>query len=671
MNWLVVIFSLLAYECLAITDLERRLSTAEDVIMNRHNQILLFPSRIYKDTAVNGSTSHSHYLRLQGVIFQLKGTLNEENKFEMADYMRKSLVTKMFMKLRKKNRNDDDEAASIDDHAATNRIFRFMARLINSSNQQTIRLSVSQSRNYSDQIVFGNHRDLGHIDVLVNVNGRGFFTTNVPVRFIESASNAEFRKLYRGGVLLVKKDNIVSPAHIGNSNLVWAKASVHYSNTNSNRRAIDECPMVLMDRNVFNNDPIMPTFENQIQIISDIDDTVKNSGVNTNILNIVQKAIFQNYEVVPGMPELYKHIAKSLYHDHHIRTSFHFLSAVPWPLLPSYIIEFVLKHDFPWATFTSRTSLPMRSKKVHGLDNRENAMFSFQSGSNPREIGGIIQSVKSKFFAWIYKTKAICSQVWHSVCRRTLSRQQAVDISNDENESSETRSDTEAQDSPDASKEDDNKALQTAVKFNNSFKRRTVFQRLNFWSKSAQDDVRKRETSNACVYKVSQLRQMLDTSGWTKLLLFGDSTEADPEAYFSIADQFGVTSHSSSETPQTGGSETVADSGTKVQCIFIRYLPPSTADSRKVDADFRRFLRRINFRYHSIPDWKRHVRIFSDGYELFNIDLANGECHSNDSISVWDEANMYSDVAITPGSSPKASSANLNVFDDPFNNYDF
>ncbi|KAJ1984478.1 hypothetical protein H4R34_000625 [Dimargaris verticillata] len=76
-----------------------------------------------------------------------------------------------------------------------------------------------------------------------------------------------------------------------------------------------------------------------VSVISDIDDTIKISHVSRGKRALVEKALFQSCEAVPGMAELYRQWWQQGAH-------FHYVSNSPWQMLPT-LRTFFNDHHFP------------------------------------------------------------------------------------------------------------------------------------------------------------------------------------------------------------------------------------------------------------------------------------------------------------------------------------
>jgi phosphatidate phosphatase APP1 len=78
---------------------------------------------------------------------------------------------------------------------------------------------------------------------------------------------------------------------------------------------------------------------NGFSIISDIDDTIKESDVHLGKRAAIKAAFFADTPPVPGMADLYN-VFRSKF------AGIHYVSASPYQLLPT-IHRFLEKHDFP------------------------------------------------------------------------------------------------------------------------------------------------------------------------------------------------------------------------------------------------------------------------------------------------------------------------------------
>ena len=81
-----------------------------------------------------------------------------------------------------------------------------------------------------------------------------------------------------------------------------------------------------------------------LSVISDIDDTIKISGV-IDKRALIEHVFFKDYEVTPGMPRFYRELEEQ-------GAYFHYISASPWQLYPS-LKRFMAAH-YPKGSFSLR-----------------------------------------------------------------------------------------------------------------------------------------------------------------------------------------------------------------------------------------------------------------------------------------------------------------------------
>ena len=79
-----------------------------------------------------------------------------------------------------------------------------------------------------------------------------------------------------------------------------------------------------------------------LSVISDIDDTVKITGVGKN-KTLLESTFYQPFEPVPGMAQVYQYWQSK-------GASFHFVSSSPWQLY-SELLSFTESQGFPWSSF--------------------------------------------------------------------------------------------------------------------------------------------------------------------------------------------------------------------------------------------------------------------------------------------------------------------------------
>lgn len=85
--------------------------------------------------------------------------------------------------------------------------------------------------------------------------------------------------------------------------------------------------------------------EKGLSVISDIDDTIKSTGVGDD-MTVVRNTFNGAFKPIGGMPELFNRLRK-------LNATFHYLSAGPWQLYPS-LSEFITTSGFPEGSFHLR-----------------------------------------------------------------------------------------------------------------------------------------------------------------------------------------------------------------------------------------------------------------------------------------------------------------------------
>lgn len=137
-----------------------------------------------------------------------------------------------------------------------------------------------------------------------------------------------------------------------------------------------------------------------VSVISDIDDTVKQSFINDH-KRMFNAAFLQDFKPVNGMPEVYKQW-------HQDGVEFHFVSSSPWQLyqpLKTFLEEF----DFPWST--------MSLKKVRIKD--ETFLNLFKSGliTKPIAIKAILNRYPDRKFILIGDSGEQDAQAYAKIAR--------------------------------------------------------------------------------------------------------------------------------------------------------------------------------------------------------------------------------------------------------------
>lgn len=79
-----------------------------------------------------------------------------------------------------------------------------------------------------------------------------------------------------------------------------------------------------------------------LSVISDIDDTVKVTGVTVK-KDLMDNTFYRDFAAVPDMAELYRKWSRN-------GMDIHFISSSPWQLYPE-LLDFAEVHNFPWASF--------------------------------------------------------------------------------------------------------------------------------------------------------------------------------------------------------------------------------------------------------------------------------------------------------------------------------
>lgn len=121
-----------------------------------------------------------------------------------------------------------------------------------------------------------------------------------------------------------------------------------------------------------------------VSIISDIDDTVKITGV-TSKRDLMDNTFYREFAAIPGMAERYQE-----WEDHGLEI--HFLSSSPWQLYPE-LYEFTRAHDFPWASFYL--------KNVRFKDRTFLNLFKEGSVTKPIQIAHLLERFPARQFVLI------------------------------------------------------------------------------------------------------------------------------------------------------------------------------------------------------------------------------------------------------------------------------
>ncbi|WP_180236518.1 phosphatidate phosphatase App1 family protein [Marinicella litoralis] len=118
-----------------------------------------------------------------------------------------------------------------------------------------------------------------------------------------------------------------------------------------------------------------------LSIISDIDDTIKISAV-TNRKELLNHTFYLDFEAVPGMADLYKHLLND-------QGALHFVSSSPWQLYPA-LVDFIDKAGFPNADYALK-SFRFKDSTLFNL-------FASSLDTKPPEIIKIIENYPSRKF---------------------------------------------------------------------------------------------------------------------------------------------------------------------------------------------------------------------------------------------------------------------------------
>lgn len=118
-----------------------------------------------------------------------------------------------------------------------------------------------------------------------------------------------------------------------------------------------------------------------LTVISDIDDTVKRTGV-TNTEELMRSTFLLPFSSIAGMSRAYQQMESK-------GAQFHYVSSSPWQLYPE-LLSMLNQSDFPWASFTLK-SVRFRDKTVFGL---------FKKGieTKPQQISKLINRYPKRDF---------------------------------------------------------------------------------------------------------------------------------------------------------------------------------------------------------------------------------------------------------------------------------
>lgn len=148
------------------------------------------------------------------------------------------------------------------------------------------------------------------------------------------------------------QDSVTLPGNVGTS-LTWIPVRAH---TRADDARIIVGAVQLVD-------------QSGISVVSDIDDTIKDSHV-LNRRELAANTFLREFRAVPGMSELYRRWAAN--ND----VAFHYVSGSPWQLYP-FLSEFLERTQFPAGSFHLRM---FRWKDRSSLEFLENRTMEYKLG---------------------------------------------------------------------------------------------------------------------------------------------------------------------------------------------------------------------------------------------------------------------------------------------------
>jgi hypothetical protein len=138
-----------------------------------------------------------------------------------------------------------------------------------------------------------------------------------------------------------------------------------------------------------------------VSVISDIDDTIKITNV-TDHRKLFENTFFRDFEVVAGMPELYRSLAAG-------GARLHFVSSSPWQLYPP-LEAFIEASGFPWATLSL--------KSVRFRDETLLNFFKKGTETKPAQIEPILQRYPERKFILVGDSGEQDPEVYGDIARR-------------------------------------------------------------------------------------------------------------------------------------------------------------------------------------------------------------------------------------------------------------
>jgi len=139
-----------------------------------------------------------------------------------------------------------------------------------------------------------------------------------------------------------------------------------------------------------------------LSVISDIDDTVKISDV-LDKKKLLRHTFLEEFEAVPGMPELYQSWGQKY------KASFHYVSSSPWQLYEE-LAKFFERSGFPDASFHLK-SIRLKDRTILNL-------LSDPAQSKISKISSIIDSYPQRKFVMVGDTGERDPEVYGEICRR-------------------------------------------------------------------------------------------------------------------------------------------------------------------------------------------------------------------------------------------------------------
>ncbi len=138
-----------------------------------------------------------------------------------------------------------------------------------------------------------------------------------------------------------------------------------------------------------------------ISVISDIDDTVKNTCA-TDRKEMLERSLFRDFEAVPGMAKAYRAWAKA-------GASLHFVSSSPWQLYEP-LREFLTASGFPDASY--------HLKDMHLTDRSFLNIFRPGTETKPAQIVPLLQAYPRRRFVLVGDSGEKDPEIYGDMARR-------------------------------------------------------------------------------------------------------------------------------------------------------------------------------------------------------------------------------------------------------------